>query len=252
MGNYTVYMHLNKANDKKYIGITSKEPYKRFQNGKGYRNNGYFNNAIEKYGWENMRHEILEQNLEKEEAELKEKEYILKFQSNKRKFGYNITSGGEVIGKHSEESKRKMSEKLKGKKSRLGAKHTNETKRKMSQSKKGRVMKKGWNHSEKTIEKMRKNHADFSGEKNPRYGIPHTIESRKKISENRIYKIGGEHPTAKLVCQYSLEGNFIRYWESLSTAMRDFREKYSGSIKPCCLGKTKTAYGYVWKYKEAK
>jgi group I intron endonuclease len=37
-----------------------------------------------------------------------------------------------------------------------------------------------------------KNHADFSGEKNPFYGKKHTEESRKKIGQ-REYKVGKEH-----------------------------------------------------------
>ena len=37
-----------------------------------------------------------------------------------------------------------------------------------------------------------KNHADFSGEKNPFYGKNHTEESRKKIGQ-REYKVGKDH-----------------------------------------------------------
>lgn len=47
--NYTVYMHVNKANGKTYIGITSKKPEKRWNNGNGYKQNKYFDNAIKKH-----------------------------------------------------------------------------------------------------------------------------------------------------------------------------------------------------------
>lgn len=36
--NYCVYMHVNKLNDKKYIGITCQTPSRRWQNGYGYKN----------------------------------------------------------------------------------------------------------------------------------------------------------------------------------------------------------------------
>lgn len=50
-------------------------------------------NAINKYGWENFEHIILATGLTFEEANLKEKEYIEKFNSINN--GYNIQSGGQ-------------------------------------------------------------------------------------------------------------------------------------------------------------
>ena len=74
---YIVYMHTC-PNGKKYIGITSQSPERRWQKGKGYAygSNPYFYNAIEKYGWDNIEHTILFRNLTKEEAEQKEIELI--------------------------------------------------------------------------------------------------------------------------------------------------------------------------------
>ena len=51
MKKFTVYMHTNRLNNKKYIGITCQDPKKRWRNGKGYKN-GYFASAINKYGWD--------------------------------------------------------------------------------------------------------------------------------------------------------------------------------------------------------
>ncbi len=55
---WTVYMHTS-PNNRVYVGITSKKPTRRWDNGNGYSYNPYFSNAIKKYGWENFKHEIL-------------------------------------------------------------------------------------------------------------------------------------------------------------------------------------------------
>ena len=56
---YTVYMHEHRENNKRYIGITCQNPQKRWGNGKNYKPSSYFRNAIDKYGWDMFRHEIL-------------------------------------------------------------------------------------------------------------------------------------------------------------------------------------------------
>lgn len=75
--NYKVYCHIS-PNNKVYIGITQQEPKQRWQGGKGYKENQYFYRAIQKYGWDNFQHEILFENLTKQEAEKKEIELIKK------------------------------------------------------------------------------------------------------------------------------------------------------------------------------
>jgi predicted GIY-YIG superfamily endonuclease len=63
---YSVYIHINKSNNKKYIGITSQKPEKRWGNGKNYKKNTYIRRAIDKYGWDNFEHIILKTNLSSE------------------------------------------------------------------------------------------------------------------------------------------------------------------------------------------
>ena len=91
--NYTVYKHTSPV-DKVYIGITGMNPVRRWANGLGYKNCTHFFNAILKYGWDNIRHEILYTGLTQEEAECKEKELIKEYHSNNPDFGYNIQLGG--------------------------------------------------------------------------------------------------------------------------------------------------------------
>ena len=49
----------------------------------------------------------------------------------------------------------------------------------------------------------------------------------------------------KPILQYDLDGNFIREWKCAA----DVGKKASKAISNCLRGRTKTAYGYIWKYK---
>lgn len=109
---YSVYKHTS-PKGKIYIGITSMNPFKRWNNGRGYKYNSYFYSAIQKYGWDNIKHEILFENLTQEEAEQKEIELIAKYKSNQREYGYNLTDGGETCA-ICIESRKKMSDSHRG------------------------------------------------------------------------------------------------------------------------------------------
>lgn len=115
--NYTVYKH-TAPNGKVYIGITFRKPETRWSNGNGYSRQKHFYAAIKKYCWENIKHEILFENLSKEDACQKEIELIAQYKSNDPEFGYNQLLGGESGNfgrRHSEETKKKISEAHKGK-----------------------------------------------------------------------------------------------------------------------------------------
>jgi predicted hydrocarbon binding protein len=57
------------------------------------------------------------------------------------------------------------------------------------------------------------------------------------------------------VHQYDKQGNFIKEWESKGQAAEWVKEQtgktsnITSQIKDCILGRQKTAYGYIWKYK---
>lgn len=115
MDTYIIYRHKT-PNGKVYIGQTKKAPHDRWKaNGLGYtcHEHGFFWKAIRKYGWENIRHEILAEGLSKEDADRLEKFFIALYQSDQREYGYNATSGGTSGYVYSEQSKRNISEGLK-------------------------------------------------------------------------------------------------------------------------------------------
>lgn len=116
--NYIVYKHTC-PNGKVYIGITSRKPRERWHNGQGYKSHRFFWNAIQKYGWDSIQHDVLFEGLTKEEACKKEMELIALFKSNQAEYGYNLSVGGESGSKgaiFSEETRKKMSVAQKGKK----------------------------------------------------------------------------------------------------------------------------------------
>ena len=105
---WAVYIHTNKTNNKKYVGITSScPPSKRWgYNGINYRGCIKFWNAIKKYGWNNFEHDILFTNLTMEEANAKEKELIAKYDTMHS--GYNQEPGGILQGPRSIEAIEKI------------------------------------------------------------------------------------------------------------------------------------------------
>ena len=105
---YSVYVHTS-PNGKRYVGITSQTPEKRWIKGKGYRENKHFTAAIYKYGWDNIRHDIIAEELTKETACKIEKALIAEYRSNDPRFGYNNSIGGEnpSEGHKADEAERK-------------------------------------------------------------------------------------------------------------------------------------------------
>lgn len=109
---YSVYM-LTSPSGKRYIGITSQDVSRRWENGRGYAHNAYLTQAICKYGWDVFEKVVISNNLSKADAEKMEREYIARFNTTDRLKGYNILPGGNVSDGHSEETKHKISETMK-------------------------------------------------------------------------------------------------------------------------------------------
>lgn len=195
-------------------------------------------NAIKKYGWHNIRHEILFEGLTKEEAELKEIELIAYYNSNNIKFGYNIEKGGSAKGKISEETRRKIGEAHKGEKHHFYGKHrSEEVKQKIRETKLGTKMSEeakrkiskaliGKKLSDKTKKRMSESK---SGERHPMYGKLRPEETRAKVW--------------KAVRCIETE----QIYKSITQASIDTGVSPTG-ISKVCLGKQKTSGGYHWEF----
>ena len=218
---YCVYKHTTPSG-KVYIGITSKDTEERWRNGRGYRRNEHFWNAIRKYGWDNIAHEIIASGMTKEEASEAEKFYIELYRSHEPKYGYNLTMGGET-----------------------GVVFTYESRRKLSESKKGQHYNIGVPFTEERKQHLRENHADVRGEKNPMWGKKWTPEEIAIRQAHRTYRRGSEHPQARQILQLDMDGNLVKRWGSISEASEEYCKS---SIKDCLRGKYKQHRGYLWRY----
>lgn len=90
---FCVYEHVF-PNGKRYIGITSNAE-KRWKNGEGYRTQGKIAKAIKHYGWDNVKHNVILDDLDKEQAIILEKYLISALDTIEN--GYNTAIGGDNI-----------------------------------------------------------------------------------------------------------------------------------------------------------
>lgn len=221
---YSVYLHTF-PNGKRYVGVTRQDPSDRWNNGYGYRNQKLIFRAILKYGWKNIKHEILFSGLTKKDAEEKEIELIVFYDSDNPEHGYNILKGGDISrGEYrmSLEERKRQSQRMKEKFKVVphwmnGRKLPEEWRRHISEGNKGKK----------------------AGEKHHFYG-KHLSEKHKKNLSKAL---------ARKVYQFALTGELLNEYNSTKEA----KEKTgidNGHISACCNGKRKTAGGFVWKYEK--
>lgn len=230
---WTVYKHTSPSG-KVYIGITSKDPKYRWSNGKGYRNT-YFANAIKKYGWDNIEHEILFTDLNENDAKEMEKELIAKYNSNNRKYGYNMTKGGNgTLGiKRSKKQVQHLKDLL--------------SKTVYQRDLNGNLIKE-W-------ESIREIHRILGY---ARSNITQCCKGKTYQAYGFLWSYDKDcirhkekRKNCKIVYQYDLDGNFIKEWGSL-IEIQEVLGYLKANISHCCLGKYQSAYGFIWSYERNK
>lgn len=114
-----IYKITNKENSKIYIGLTIQGTRTRYLHHLYEARSGSnfpIHRAIRKYGEHNFEVEVIKSIEASEELKELEKFYIKELKANNRKFGYNLTEGGDgTLGKkHSEKTKEKIRQKAIG------------------------------------------------------------------------------------------------------------------------------------------
>ena len=214
---YTVYQHIF-PNGKRYIGVTRTSVNRRW----GYKGYNYktqiVGRAIEKYGWDNIRHEIFAVCNTKEEAERVERWLVKYYDATNPEHGYNVLPGGDVaVNDATPEMRHKL-----GNGSR-GRQHTEEEKRKISEGCK---------------------RAFSRPESNGCFG--------KRASEETKAKMRLAHKdNATSVNCYTKDGEFVAWYRTINEAAQAVHGN-TGAISRCCrhLPRYKTAKGFIWEYAE--
>ena len=205
---YKIYLITNCLNFKQYVGITKYSLEERFL--QHTRRGFILTEAIKKYGKDKFLIELVEE-VESSERAYELEQYYIKKYNTKAPNGYNLTDGGDGLygviiseedrkrrskvmkklhkekrtgmhgKKHTEETKKKMSDASKEKEKPwlVGAKRSEETKEKIRQYNIGRIL------SEETRKKISENHHNISGENNPMYGKKHSPETIEKIKQKQ-------------------------------------------------------------------
>lgn len=221
---YVVYCHTNKINEKRYIGITSRKPERRWRNGDGYSHNKHFYSSIQKYGWHNFTHEILYCDLKKEDACEIEKRLIKEYQTTDENKGYNIGTGGE----HGAEGSKRTAEQNLRKSEQMKAIMNNPSiVSKISNARNGIKF------SDEHIENLRKSHI---GKSPSNKGVPMTEEQKVILRERK---------KSKMKKVYCLETNTV--YDSIAEASRATGLRV-GNIHGVCEGKRKQTGGYHFEY----
>ena len=232
---YVVYRHVSPSG-KYYIGITKDYKTRTRDKHLSYKNCPVFFNAIIKYGWENIKHEIIDYCDSVEQAEERERYFISLYKTTEREFGYNICAGGDISKNDSIERRKKISETLK-KNHAENPEFWKEVSRKASKTRTGVPL------SKDHIQKLIKNHKGMTGHKQ-------SDDFKRMMSERFTGIPTGLKNGAKAVNQYHLDGSFIKSFPSLREAGISIGWTSGTPIAHCCKGIRKTSGGYKWKFVE--
>ena len=246
-----IYKIINKIDNKCYIGQTMISLEERWRQHKSDRSNcRYLKRAFEKYSIENFEIKLIcicfDEDLNKFETQ-----YITYYNTLVPN-GYNLRQGGNNAKQH-QETKQKIGETLregyksgrlvnksKGKK---GKTHTEETKKKISEALTGRKVENpiyGKIYSEEYKEKLRKIAKQRTINEETRQKISETLK-QKNSQSNILFNV------KRKVLQYDMNNNFIASFNSLTEAANKYNVSRA-AISHVCNGKTKTSQGFIWKF----
>ena len=211
-----IYLTTNLVNGKKYVGQKKSEVFCEWYLGSG----KILKQAIDKYGRENFKVEVLKWCNSKEELDQAEINEIADRSAAKSFDYYNIAIGGKTLVHYlTEEQRLEMSKRQKLILNKL------EVRKKMSESQKGHKPTKGFTgrqHTEETRQKMHdthhtrkrviteewrksisENHADMHGENNPMYGRIQSDSTKELIGKKASKRmLGGKWMNKDGICSF--------------------------------------------------
>ena len=210
---HVVYRITNMINGKKYIGKHSTADVYDGCFGSGIA----IKQAINKYGIDNFKKEIICYCDNEEELKEMEKYHIKKEGTFSK--GYNLTLGGEGI---------------------LGYKHTEDSIRKASDSRK-----RYYEENPEMREKISEMAKERVGKLNPFYGRKLSQEHIDKLTVSRVKAITGvNNPSARsVICNET----GVKY-DLAQDAATAVGLKYSTTILKACKNIRKSAGGFTWRY----
>lgn len=223
-----IYLRTNSINGKKYVGQATTKRFKARQAEWKSIYRHYAGKAINaaraKYGIDAFDFEILKE-CKDEELDYWEKYYIKEL-NTKVPYGYNMTDGGEGCS---------------------GSSVSDETKKKISETLKGNIP---WNKGKTNIysEEWRKKQREAHKGKAPwNKGKQWSEEWKQKMSETK--KGIPNIKLSKPVLQVDKDTNeVIAEFPSVAEIYRQFGYHHSNIVNSC-RGKLKSAYGFKWQYK---
>jgi len=94
----SLYIHINKINDKKYVGISSyTDPSMRWgKDGSGYKNSLFYEQGILPYGWDCFEHKVLLPDIDLDTAQQLEARIIKTLNLTNSDCGYNDSEGVKI------------------------------------------------------------------------------------------------------------------------------------------------------------
>lgn len=235
---YKIYKHTSPSS-KVYIGMTKQTVDRRSQNGNGYNTQRLFWNAIQKYGWENFEHDILEDNLTHDEACEREQYYIRLYKSNIRKFGYNVTSGGDGC----KDRGKQIAQIKNGSIVNVFSSEKDASKKlKMSHGSIGNYVNDGVEHGGYILKTISfEKYLEYKNQENEKdlYSFRNNIfdeNTNKQIEKNKKGRIS--------ICKYSLDGKFIEKYDGINEA-----GELNNTSNICyAIKHNAQAGGYMWRY----
>lgn len=252
---YQIYLITNKINGKQYVGQTQAEPgylirYRNHINDANtfYHSNCVLHNAIHKYGAENFKVELIEDNIEESEIDEKEKFYIAKFDTFfKDGKGYNMTYGGQGIHgyQHTDETKNKLSKISKSYWTNLKENDPTEYQRLCKLRSDNLKGKPKSELAKKHYSEAAQKHTHSEGYVNPFKGKHHTEETKRIVGEKNSVKVGMYDPkTLELIKEFKSAVEATNYLiENNLTNNASAKSR----IFFVCDKPNKIAYGFIWR-----